>query len=468
MSSDRNDSTSGWVDGEIDIQEDIPSELNDTRILATWDLSSLFPRHIRFITCGFLCLVGTACLMYRNVLLHRTHENTMLSQIQKSIVEMDEIAATATRMEVHAQRLSALTQTHLEALAHNGGATPLGFKHDKVRADIQRIHDETIKHMQDTMLTMVDTTRQEILDVVALMHEHQATLDKNAIDVPVQDGQETDTTTGTKAVSNHSDTVIPDPAIIDTDMTTSNEEGTVVETPPTPLIPVPTYETQAITPAARSDKSARFWLFTTVGTVIITALIAYWMQRRASFHQDRMAFQDGMDHVSMVLGLCRRGAATVAATCHETAEAARQTVLSVWRVCVGDGGGVHVEDVSDDEVSFFPQTPGGHVRGRVDRPEPDFEGAAEEDDEDSILPRKHITFADVDDSDEENDVYVLDTAASSWRRPSELIQATAYESIVTPDPKYPHHHGGGGRSAHAGQSRPEESPLRRSTRRHGW
>ncbi|RHZ13408.1 hypothetical protein DYB37_009795 [Aphanomyces astaci] len=345
---------SGWVDGEAEIYDRHTSILQD-ECMTRWDASTTFPRQVRFITCAVLFAIGTASFMYRNMFLHETHEHTILTQIRRSIVEMDAIAATATAMERHVQRLASLTQAHLDQATkvadtslNDGNAV----RPDVLWAEVDAIHADTMKHMESMLHEVVQTTLQDVLDL-------SAAWTANPPPTPPPSS---------------SDVVVAEPvAIVDT---------------PDPNNPVTAAPPQT----------------------------------------NRLAFQQGTRRLQSLVTSAHQWGLGVLGRCRASSASTWRGMLDSfvnlrdwWRRGRRE---VEVEDVSDDDdISFYPQTPIPSNNPYANKPLY----------EDNGLPRKHISFADVESDDEEYEDDEGD-APPPTRRPSHLVRTNLYENLLTPEP----------------------------------
>ncbi|ETW07348.1 hypothetical protein H310_01884 [Aphanomyces invadans] len=408
-------STSGWVDGEVDVHEDVSSILQDERLKA-WDASAAFPRKIRYITCALLFFVGSASFMYKRILLRETQEYTILAQIRQAIVEMDEIAATAAAMEGHVHRLAALTQPHLDLQAAD---TNDAKRPDVLRAEVDAIHADTMRHMESMLQAVVETTRQDVLDLAAswAVQPPPTPSPLHAVDL------DTNVDQGAADVDTSSD--VP---------TTSQVKSRVEPLPPLPprqvhhVMANDTTSTPTSQPIQKPPKAnpMHFVLFTMIGTLVITAVLVYWMQTRGSFHESRVAFQNGTTRLQRLAASCQACCVHLLETCHNALAAWSRLPTNGWiqlfRAWWRQDSNVNVEEVSDDdEVSFYPQTPVTSARQK-DRALYD----------DAQLPRKHISFADIESDDEVDDAD--DASFAPSRRPSNFVRTDLYENILTPEP----------------------------------
>ncbi|KAH9124196.1 hypothetical protein AeMF1_004976 [Aphanomyces euteiches] len=395
-------STSGWIDGEVDIHENLPSELRDDSYI--WDPYSAFPTRFRFATCAVLFLIGTTCFMYKNMLSTQAREDTMLIQIKNSIAEMEEITATVSKMEIHAQRLASMTKSHLEALTLKAGTKKLVSKHEQIRAEVESIHADTMKHMEEMMQTMVDTTRQEVVDMATAF---LAVQQSSAIISPVGETSSSVLVSPGQESSQNISTVIPTPPKVPVQSVQ----------PIAQTIPIPSTNTSTVKPT-NPDRATQFWIFTVVGTILITGVIVYLMQQRASFRRDRLAFQKGTRQVNAILALWQQYFFRATRWGRRVFALSKEWCLGLWY-----GDQIDVEDISEDEISFFPQTP----MMQPPQPRPDMEH--EEDDEyEEVLPQKHITFTDVE-SDDGDDIEIIMPEEVTR---SNMVRTEDYRSFLTP------------------------------------
>ncbi|EQC27714.1 hypothetical protein SDRG_14467 [Saprolegnia diclina VS20] len=394
----------GWAHGDILVEEShLGADATPAR--AALPAKTTLPRLYRVVTCALLFLVGTAALMYRNLELQSAREDRLLIEIQQSIAEMDQIAAAAATMEAHAQRLASIAQTQLDAQMHALETGRLVTQQEKVRAEVDAIHVETMQHMQSMMEAMVENTRKEALDMMLhlsddLAHDPVAPVD----DEPTRDGE-----------------------LVDERVT----EPTHV---PTPLAPVPVARPSNATTAARPRaidmfSTPRFWVFSTLCTTCIVLVVVSCMQRRATFVRYRLATQRFLHRIRLgIYALwCRicRVFGGVRRAWHWLLLKKKQLSTAVyWSPTKGDvASSPYPEDDDDDDenenenaedesVYFYPQTPnpGRQTPGRTDAP--------------------RVQFSFSDDEDDGLDV----TGSFGQSRQSHYVNAQSYEDVLTPLP----------------------------------
>ncbi|RQM23025.1 hypothetical protein B5M09_008668 [Aphanomyces astaci] len=420
---------SGWVDGEAEIYDRHPSILQDER-MTRWDASTTFPRQVRFITCAVLFAIGTASFMYRNMFLHETREHTILTQIRRSIVEMDAIAATATAMERHVQRLASLTQTHLDQATkvadtslNDGNAV----RPDVLWSEVDAIHADTMKHMESMLHEVVQTTLQDVLDLsAAWTANHPPTPPPSSSDVVVVEPVAIVDTPD----PNNPITAAPPQTENNVTTTTNIDVAKKPTSPPIVVDHSPATSQPNTSPTRRpAGNPTHFVAFTMVGTVAIAGVFVYWMQTRGSFLQNRLAFQQGTRRLQSLVTSAHQWGLGVLGRCRASSASTWRGMLDSfmnlrdwWRRGRRE---VEVEDVSDDDddISFYPQTPIPSNNPYANKPLY----------EDNGLPRKHISFADVESDDEEYEDDEAD-APPPTRRPSHLVRTNLYENLLTPEP----------------------------------
>ncbi|KDO32294.1 hypothetical protein SPRG_02773 [Saprolegnia parasitica CBS 223.65] len=390
----------GWAHGDILVEEsDLGADAAPVRPAVA--AKTALPRLYRVVTCALLFLVGTAALMYRNLELQSAREDRLLIEIQHSIAEMDQIAAAAATMEAHAQRLASIAQTQLDAQMHELTNGRLVTQQEKIRAEVDAIHVETMQHMQSMMEAMVETTRKEALDMMLHLSDDLAR-----------------------------DPIAPVEVEPTSDDESAYEQAVKPTHVPTPAAPVPVARPSNVTKPSRPSaldmlSTPRFWVFSTLCTTCIVLIVVSCMQRRATFVRYRLATQRFLHRIRLCLytvwiRICRVFGVGRRAWHWLLLKKTQLSTAVYWSPTKGDvppspyhdrdQGDDDDDDVEDESVYFYPQTP------NPDRQTPGRTNA----------PRVQFSFSD--DEDDGLDV------TSSFGRQSHYVNAQSYEDVLTPLP----------------------------------
>ncbi|OQR87856.1 hypothetical protein ACHHYP_07994 [Achlya hypogyna] len=399
----------GWRHGDLHVEE---SHMDAPPSPVLPDAPSTVPRFYRVVTCAILFIVGTAALMYRNIELQNARDDRLLMEIQGSIAEMDDIAATAAKMEAHALRLASIAQSQLDAQVHQLDDGRLVTQQEKIRAEVESIHVETMQHMQHMMQAMVETTRKEALDMMLTMADDLArvtteTDGEATLDVLDEEKTSIDEAEADPSPAPQPSTVAPQPA------TTSR---------PSTQTPSSTVAQPSVTSFVDMFHLPHYWIFVSLCTLGISLFVGSCMQRRASITRYHMALQRSVHrmHLSLQAGLRSinnffSGAVRGWRWVVEKKEQLSQAVY--WSPTKGDPPLLDDEDDDYDEaeesVYFYPQTPSLERR--------------EQPPLDESTTQVHFDFDD--DADEG---LQAQTTYSALHRQSHYVNAADFNDLLTP------------------------------------
>ncbi|OQS00379.1 hypothetical protein THRCLA_05969 [Thraustotheca clavata] len=351
-------------------------------------------RMYRVVSCVILFVFGMTALVFRNISLQNARDERLLVEIQRSIMEMDEIAAKATKMEAHAQRLASIVKSQLISPLHQLDDGQLVSQQEKIKADVESIHVETMKNMQNMMQNMIESTRKEALEMMLTV------ADEIVQEQVLEDAHQ-----------NHyfEEPVVDPPA------------PTPTATPPPKPLPVkkpspskqPTKVTKPLAKPHAMDifYTQRFWFVSLFSTSVIVFVISQCLDRRSSITRRRLQLQRFLQRIGLAFQQFMAFFVNI-----------RLRLWSMWQwICdkkeqlstaiywSPTKGGYPTTPHGDEEeesVLFYPQTP------NVDHDPVQFNFSDDDEEEvDPILPQRPSL------------------------RQSNYVNAQAYGDLLTPVPR---------------------------------